>query len=893
MNLQKLRDALCAPGPLSIIAVTLGCWLATQAGVLRMPSGAVYDGIMWLAPKAPESRSAVLLLEVAADRAPLAVDWMRTVRRLEQAGAAHIVFVRPPRHLGADFAGRLGAGEIVLGRGLRRTTSGKGRLQPWPETVPRDVSRWGIANANPGAGGIFRTARYRFPVGEKTHPGLAFAATEADKRVDNQGGHFRINYLLAAQGLPKVTLERVEREGVIRELVNERIVLIGHQRPPEYPTLPTPLTGHQGGISFLEYHGHAINTLHLDASINEAGPVLMLALIAILTLTAHTLFQTISIRAASIWIVSLGFVMATGAWASLVYHDYWLDPVPPLLALVVSFFVVLRTQSTHWDRELRNLVHQSSAQMRERLVVPAFFDSREYWRQLANLVDQTLDIERTIFLETIPGQDRVREVLALNCSIEDIAERRRDYRRDPYASAIKEGGAIRLKTRHLMAPIDQTEEQYLVPLLFGGKVYGFWAFTIRAGNASAIPTFFSTVEAYAEQIAQLLFQRQERQETPSTLQRYLHMRGPHSVQAQLMQTFTSIQRRMETLEATLDGMGTRAILYDLFGRVIQINASMADLLREIGVTPYEQTALDLLTTLAGVDASRGREFLQQITLHPDTTFSLPTQINAANRREVVIHLRPVRAATDSIQSERTAAPFRLLGILVELIDVTEVRNTYRLQRRLLDDLRLRLNQDLQAIRSLHDPADHLRKDAPEAREKKLQSQLESTIKTLDSVSKNLTRDPDTAELVPYPIDAAQPLQEAVSRRLGAANEAAIQIVTEDPTKSGLVISRPGYLTDTLVTILDILINDAAADTQILVRMEQDEHWVHYRFDNEGFGIPQDRLHDFLYSRFPAQSSEFQRLRESIEELLAWGGELTAESSVGQGFSFHIRLQRFL
>jgi len=80
------------------------------------------------------------------------------------------------------------------------------------------------------------------------------------------------------------------------------------------------------------------------------------------------------------------------------------------------------------------------ARLQDYMLPPDFYKLDEHWGQVITFVDQTLNLNRVIFLEKVEGDHRVREVQALRCSLDDIDERRRDFERVPYSDAIAEGG---------------------------------------------------------------------------------------------------------------------------------------------------------------------------------------------------------------------------------------------------------------------------------------------------------------------------------------------------------------------------------------------------------------------------------------------------------------------
>jgi PAS domain-containing protein len=242
-------------------------------------------------------------------------------------------------------------------------------------------------------------------------------------------------------------------------------------------------------------------------------------------------------------------------------------------------------------------------------------DTDEHWNQLIALVNQTLQLNRLIFLERIKGDHRVQEVAALHCSINDIKEMRRDYERTPYSTAIEINQPLLLDHAYLDdAP--EGEQQVLVPLLFVGEVMGFWAFGIQKEALAQIPGFTAIVDDYGKQIAELLYHRQQWQQDKAKQKnffyRYVSLQHTSVRFRQLKQFIESQHRRLGLYEGMLETSHNAVLLYDLFGRVTIINPIMEKLLQDNDLPPFELTALDMLTRLARIEIGHSRQLLQEV-----------------------------------------------------------------------------------------------------------------------------------------------------------------------------------------------------------------------------------------------------------------------------------------
>jgi signal transduction histidine kinase len=141
----------------------------------------------------------------------------------------------------------------------------------------------------------------------------------------------------------------------------------------------------------------------------------------------------------------------------------------------------------------------------------------------------------------------------------------------------------------------------------------------------------------------------------------------------------------------------------------------------------------------------------------------------------------------------------------------------------------------------------------------------------------------------YPIEILSRVQVVIAALQAAASGRAVRIVLDAPHFINLVIAQPEEFDKLLRGILEMLLNDAADDSEIAVRVWLDKDRVTLQFANAGFGLPNDDLQRFLSGQGHAVSEEFRILHECTEALKAWGGQLQACSEVGRGFQFELTL----
>lgn len=248
-----------------------------------------------------------------------------------------------------------------------------------------------------------------------------------------------------------------------------------------------------------------------------------------------------------------------GAWLALVFLRLWLPLTELILLQAVLCVFQVRYKSVREDRTLRRLVLETSARLQRRIMPASVTSPDQHWAQVLEMIRQTLSLNRLIFLErTERTAPRVKEVKALNCSLSDIDEQRRDCRRPPYTAAIKEGGPVLVEA--FLKPALQGERQYVAPLVYAGEVLGFWAFGILEKEVAQLERYPELIRDFGAQLSELLYARlsreREQKREGGLLLQILRMERATRVHRTLERLVTFLDRRLGGLERVFDGLGT-------------------------------------------------------------------------------------------------------------------------------------------------------------------------------------------------------------------------------------------------------------------------------------------------------------------------------------------------
>ncbi len=665
-------------GTLLVLAITL---LTTMSALTTQSGGWLYDLFNRLSPLTNEQGSSVVLVTASPEQ--LYADdalWQVAVERLFSAGAKGVVFGFQPKGLSGDYFSELfSSGGVILARQLARDpiSDQLSTLEPLPSSVDNGEITWGVVYIADDSDGIYRShksSQTRYTTLEQL-AAITFASTRYSSQ--NPPGDYLINFLAGRDALPRVTIERVVERGVIPELVSGKVVLIGLHDAYQQVGLPTPIGSGRDSLSLLEYQGFAVDTLLNARPIHLAPIWLVLLLLWGAALLSLVLLQWVGVMVATRIMALMLVLHLISATVALGVFLLWIPLAELLFLQIVIYVLLLRSQAVNQTVQIYKMIANRSSANAVAGVATSFYAIEEHWSRVITLVNQLLDLDRVIFLERVQGDHRVREVKALNCSVNDIDEMRRDYLRTPYRTAIEQRSVLLLQ-RNFLANEQEGEVQYLSPLIFAGEVLGFWAFSINQQKVGLIADFERRIDEFSLQIAELLYHRQQWQQQMADEQRilskYLRLEGGDQVSRALSQMLALMDKRLRSFEDVFAGMGTAAVLYDLFGTVLQINAEMSRLVQGMALAAYDMTALDMMVSLTGVDLVEGRRYLRTVIVDQQKV-TLAVTLGDVDKRAYMLSMRPLfhQSKVDYVSDE--VLPFETVGVLFELISTPTLQHS--------------------------------------------------------------------------------------------------------------------------------------------------------------------------------------------------------------------------
>ncbi len=653
---------------------------ATVIGLTAQSNGWLYDLFNRVSPLSTDQQASVVLVTTSPEQLYAGDElWQSAVDRLFVAGAKGIVFGFQPKGLSDNFFSELFSDQrVVLARKLARdpVSNQFSVLEPLLSSPGGSKIHWGVAVIASDSDGIYRRHKSASTGDITLEQFVATTFASELYPVYDLPDDYLINFLAGRDSLPQVTIDRVVERGIIPELVSGRVVLIGIHDIYQQLGLPTPIASGADSLSLLEYQGFSINTLLNARPIHSVPDGLVVLLLLLTTLLSLILLQWAGIMAAMRVTVAMLVLHLVSAAIALWLFLLWLPLAELLLLQLVIYVLVLRSQAVNQTAQIYEMIANRSSNSSVAGMPTSFYAIEEHWSRVITLVNQLLDLNRVIFLERVRGDHRVREVKALNCSVDDINEMRRDYLRTPYSTAIEQRSVLLLQ-RDYLADARDDESQYLSPLIFAGEVLGFWAFSVDKEKVKLIQDFERRIDEFSLQIAELLYHRQQWQQQAADEQRllskYLRLEGGEQVGRALSQTLALMDKRLRSFEDVFAGMSTAAVLYDLFGSVVQINAEMSRLVQDMALAAYEMTALDMMISLTGVELVEGRRYLRTVIVEQQKV-TLTVTLGSSDKSAYVLSMRPLfhHNKVDYVSDE--ILPFETVGVLFELISTPTMRD---------------------------------------------------------------------------------------------------------------------------------------------------------------------------------------------------------------------------
>lgn len=876
-------------------------WLVYFFAVFDLPNGFAYDYFMrsQLTPSASKQLVVIEGDKQAAERGDEI--WLPLLKNLFAKNVNQVVFNFLPERVSADFyqlAAR--SGKVIFAQQvLKSDPYSSAKLQPLPLAALNTNIVLGLVTPPQSQHGIYRTQFYNASVDKHILPALEYLAAQRalGKAMMLTRSDYHINFIGGTARIPKVQLDQAVAGHLISELLTGRTVLVGIYGLEPLASYFTPLSTDTEQTSDVLYHAFALDTLLDERAIRKLPEWILLLIIIGITLATLIFCQSLAFQ--QTLIVSVGLTGGYGllCWLMLQHLFLWIPLFELILAQWLTFAVVWRYREAQENQALDSTLFNLSVNLQEKAFPVSFYSAQDPWDAVCVMINESLQLNRMIFLERVRNDHRLKEIKAFKCSINDVLEPRRDYERTPYSTVIQEHKPLLLDNPYLK-PLAIEEQQYLAPLIFAGDVLGFWAFTIEPRTMLSPAKFLVLTHAYMTQISEILYYRQEWQKRVARennkLWTYLNLSMGAKSYSMLNKSVTLLDRRISELQQVFNSMNTGGVLYDLFGRVLLLNKHMEALALSENLKLYNMTALDFIITVTGYDATSARNIMQR-TIFDRETISIPIAHFKANR-DYILYIQPL-TLQDYKQPLNDSPPvFQIVGILCELEDITELKAIYRLKERMFERFSFQLRNDLAtmvaALSIVEDT--HTSPEEKTLALSRIQGKIEETLVMLNSVNEQMNIEIESlaSSLGRYPINGQETIKKATADLNGYAALRAIKLHLKMPTLLSLVFASPTELYSVLHTVLTAMIDDTFEGATVWINIEETKEWVHYHFRNDGIGIANNKLQQ-LNENSLSTSAENLKMDEVIRCVKYWEGLIEFSSQMGKGSTVILSLKRFL
>lgn len=677
--------------------------------------------------------------------------------------------------------------------------------------------------------------RQWFPVvyGANNQRYAGFQTLLSDKALSKA---LNINYW-AAGLIPEISVDRLLQFGLITELVEGKLVLIGDAPVLGAPGYGVPFDGYAEGMSELQMQAYITHTVLSGKHLNYLAvwPALLLMALILFVFVASFLWvvprQTIPVSLTFIVLFILSAGLVAVQWQVLL-------PVSEIVLLLSGALLYLVNQRYRNERQLvSDLVSEAHTMLAEKIVPEPLLVSDERWQRMMVFVGQQLLISRSVFLE-LDDSDRLSVAQFYNATAKDIEERRRDYARSPYVEARNAGVPVKSKKR-LFFKLDPGEEEWIVPLYYAGILLGFWVVTVTKKSYESVKNIPAIMNDISERISELLFHsaKVSTGDQRSGLRRRLtgFDRVSH-VQRQVKSVFKSVFSRMDVLENVSKHSSTASGMYSLFGNLLYANLQFEDLARALKIDIYKDSVIDILTQVSELDVVTAGSYLFEV-LHHQERVEIPMEQNVRGR-QFAIRILPIQVEAEQWQGEIGSSD-RPTGVILELVDISSSKESWEVQQDRLqffsESLRLKLlsiwGRDYDLVGS-----------EGESEELKIERDLhnEKMAKTLESIE-SLSASIDSKTRARRPQNICKTIDRIMEKNAEELSQCKLTVVLSKPVISPLVWAKDQDLKNLLQSAINLLRDDALANTELSIEVDDirdGSRWgVTISLRNKGYGIP--------------------------------------------------------
>lgn len=802
------------------------------------------------------------------------------VKQLTAANAAHI---------------------IILENDSRPST----RTFDWPANVHVTSSRGqDFQNEYPNSILLFElnstNGNYRsFSLSERAGSILTLIDSAAVTANDEQDYERFFNFSIRPNLLPNITSQQALNGDLIQSLVTGKIVFIQVSPSQRYERFYAADSIEQEYLSYVEMQALAIETVIHDLNL-ETLPLWITAigllcayfaaffLLQLFNSNGILLFEGVQLVVALV----LAYLLFIGVQLVFPFGEFFLTQLIALLQFLIS-------ERRRESRILSSRTAKLQVRLNQRMLPRSFLQAEDPWKNLHVFIDQHLHMRRSILLDRVEQDHRLVAIHSLNCTVNDIEERRRDFQRSPYSDAIETQRPHRIGPKHYFKDTTEHEVEYVVPLLFAGEVMGFWALTVEPDDSWNPKNFEENLMSFARELSELLFHRSKfikwRTKESRWLRKVINLNYAVNEHRQLDSAIELLERRLGLLQNVFSRNSSALVLYNLFGQVLTSNQKMDKIAQALDLKFFTMSAHDLLVSLTGESSARIKKLLLQITLH-HRTIEWPI---SSSKLESDYILRVLPIEREVVNRSEEMSPFLLAGILFEFVDVHSVQQVIESKRELHRYYFDLLETEFDKIKNLTSQLAHASEEVRIEQVTQINAILDKTAKLSTTVERMLDIQQHSNEV--FPINPTQMVQNSLRKHSKELENKNIKVDNDWPEIPALAMVSVEQTKQLIDAILALLIKDAdTTQGEIKVAVSscsiKDKcHRIEINFTNKGYGVPPDRLeslHKLSSIELFSERNDLFTILYLARQVGAWGAELELSTQLGEGFNLKLSLPTF-
>lgn len=781
----------------------------------------------------------------------------------------------------------------------------RARTQNWPENVyfTSTQSQGTLGQGLPSLqlfelnsnNGNYRS--FSLPQIENTILSLLDSAADANFSALETYERF-YNFSIHPDLLPNITADRALEGDLIQSLIVDKIVFVEVSPSGQYGRYHTADTLAQDYLSFVEMQALAVEAITHDLDLATLPTAVLIAGLIFAYFVAFFLLQVFTsngilvFEAAQLVVgLLLAYLFFIGFQLVFPYGELFLIQVVALL----HFLIVERRNEGQIVTARTAKLH---ARLNQRIVPQSFLQTKEPWTKLHILIEQHLQMRRSILLRRVESEHRLVEIHSLHCTIDDIEESRRDYQRSPYSDAIQTQRPYKIASKTYFKTTKAGEVEYIVPIVFAGNVQGFWALTIEPDENWNQQRFEQNVMSFAGELAELLYQRRKFVRWDKQERRWLYqiINLTYAVKEhrELDSAIELLERRLALLQNVFSRNSSALVLYNLFGQVLLSNDKMDDIATALGLKFFTMSAHDALVALTGESSDIIKQIMRRITLQQRTmewTISSPKL-----ESDYILRVLPIKGEASR---SKEFSPFSLAGVLFEFIDVHSLRQILETRRGLRRYYFDSVSADFAAMKEIVERLNTAPTQHNQLQLDKLGSLLKTATKLSHTVDGMLELEHQDNEL--FPVNPKQFISDRVRQLTNTNTENTIQFDYQWTELPNLTLVSTAQLKQLVDAILALLVKDSAS-IQCVIRIAmsrclEKDHLNHIEilFANTGYGMPQERLEN-LYGLTDIElynnDNELCMVLLLGRKISGWGGRLDSRTKLGKGFELKLLLPLF-